>query len=313
MKHRIESAILVGAALFAAAVPSTATAASSQFSETIDLPAGFTGEGVATAPGGVFFAGERVGGRVARGNIKEGTSGVFVATPLLTSATGLKADVPHGLLWVSGGATGHAAVYDLATGEPVQLLTLGGPGSFINDVVVTRDAAYFTNSLVPVIYRVPVSAAGAIGTPETIDLAGPAGDYVPGFNLNGIEATPDGSTLISVNSTQGALYTIDALTGESHEIALGGATVETGDGILLLGRELLVLQNGGMNFENNRIAVVRLNDDLSSGQVVDTVTSPLFETATTLARSGGVLLAVNAQFGGIRVDAPHEVVLLPVN
>jgi len=313
VKHRIKSAILAGIALFSVAVPATAGAESSKLPETIDLPQGFTGEGVASAPGGTFFAGERTGGRIARGNIKDGPSDVFVETPLLTSATGLKADVQHGLLWVSGGGTGHAAVYDLASGAPVRLLTLGGPGSFVNDVVVTRDAAYFTNSLLPVVYRVPVSASGEIGTPETIDLDGPAGDYVAGFNLNGIEATPDGSTLISVNSTKGTLYTIDALTGESDEIALGGATVETGDGILLLGRDLLVLQNGGTNVENNHIAVVRLDDDFSSGQVVDTVTSPLFETATTLARSGGVLLAVNAQFGGVRVDAPHEVVLLPVN
>ena len=58
---------------------------------------------------------------------------------------------------------------------------------------------------------------------------------MPGFNLNGIEATLDGRTLIVVNSAKGLLYTVDARTGASAEIDLGGATVPTGDGILLVG------------------------------------------------------------------------------
>ena len=112
-------------------------------------------------------------------------------------------------------------------------------------MVVTRDAAYFTNSLTPVIYKVPVSRRGEIGPPETIMLTGPAAEFVPGFNLNGIEATIDGRTLIVVNSSKGLLYTVDARTGASAEIDLGGATVPTGDGILLVGPVLFVLQNGG--------------------------------------------------------------------
>ena len=44
---------------------------------------------------------------------------------------------------------------------------------------------------------------------------------------------------------------------------------------------------------------------------LDTITSPLFETATTLARSGATLLAVNAQFvQPPPIDAGAEVVLL---
>ena len=134
--------------------------------------------------------------------------------------------------------------------------------SFINDVVVTRDAAYFTNSQQPELYRVPISPRGEIGSVETIPLAGngPAGDYVAGFNLNGIDATSDGRTLFVVNSTKGMLYTVDARTGASAAIDLGGATVTTGDGILLVGHDLLVLRNGGADPTANEIAVVRLRD-----------------------------------------------------
>ena len=80
-----------------------------------------------------------------------------------------------------------------------------------------------------------------------------------GFNLNGIEATLDGRTLIVVNSAKGRLYTVDARTGASAEIDLGGATVPTGDGILLVGPMLFVLQNGGRRRCQNQIAVVLLN------------------------------------------------------
>ena len=277
--------------------------------ETIDLPEGFAGEGVATGRHDTFYAGSRLDGRIARGNLRKGTSEVFVDEPLVAAATGLKADVRRGLLWVSGAATGQAAVYDLDTGDGIVALTLATAPSFINDVVVTRDAAYFTNSLTPVIYRVPVSRRGEIGQPEPITLTGPASEFVPGFNLNGIDATGDGRTLFVVNSTKGALYTVDARTGASSEIDLGGGSVPTGDGILLVGRKLLVMQNGG-DTGISQIAVVRLRHQLTKGEIVDTITNPLFETATTLARSGGTLIAVNAQFAPPRIDPEGEVVLL---
>jgi hypothetical protein len=310
MKRRLKTVVVVTAASLAtSAVAAVASPAAAHRPETIDLPEGFAGEGVATGRRGTFYAGSRVDGRIARGDLREGTSEVFVDEPLVAAATGLKADLHHGLLWVSGAATGQAAVYDLETGDGIVALPLATAPSFINDVVVTRDAAYFTNSLSPEIYRVPVSKRGEIGQPETITLSGPASEFVPGFNLNGIEATSDGRTLIVVNSTKGTLYTVDARTGTSADIDLGGDTVPTGDGILLVGRTLLVLQNGAQTGVN-QIAVVRLQKRLAHGEIVDTITSPLFETATTFARSGGTLVAVNAQFAPPPIDPEPEVVLL---
>ena len=89
--------------------------ASADGPETIDLPAGFAGEGVAVGQLGTFYAGSRVE-RARRGDSAPGTSEVFVGKPLVTAATGLKADLRHDLLWVAGAATGQAAVYDLDTG-----------------------------------------------------------------------------------------------------------------------------------------------------------------------------------------------------
>ncbi|HEX3090095.1 MAG TPA: hypothetical protein VHQ23_15685 [Ilumatobacteraceae bacterium] len=303
----------------ALAIPATSVAADSGHGhdgdrpDTIDLPAGFQGEGVAVGARNNFYAGSVTDGRVARGDLRDGTSDVFVSTPLVPSATGLKADQRHNLLWVSGAGTGMAAIYNLKTGAPVMALTLTTAPAFINDVIVTRDAAYFTNSFTPELYRVPVSRSGEVGTPETIALSGPAANFVAGFNLNGIEATANGRTLISINSATGELFTIDAMTGESALIDVGGMTFPTGDGILLQGRTLYVLQNGNAPGGINQIDVIKLRRNLTEGRLVDTITNPLFETATTLARKGDLLVAVNSQFGGAPIDPESEVVLVDLD
>jgi hypothetical protein len=46
----------------------------------------------------------------------------------------------------------------------------------------------------------------------------------------------------------------------------------------------------------NQIAVVTLAPDLSSGTVVDNITSPNFDVPTTVASFGNALYAVNARF-----------------
>src|SRR4051812_570942 len=284
--------------------------------ETIDLPAGFVGEGVAVGAHNTYYAGSVADGRIARGDLRDGTSDVFIDDPLVASATGLKADLRHNLLWVSGAGTGHAAVYNLATGAPIADLTLAGTQpAFINDVIVTRHAAYFTNSFTPEIYRVPVSATGEVGMPETIALHGPAADFVAGqFNLNGIEATANGHTLISVNSSTGQLFTIDPSTGNSATIDIGGAAGPTRDGVFLKGSTLYVMQNGNSPTPTpNEIVVIKLRHHLSEGRVVDEITNPLFETATTLARRGDILVTVNSQFGGAPIDPESELVLVDLD
>jgi hypothetical protein len=305
---------IISAAVLALAVPIGTAIAAPDGDATIELPSGFAGEGVAVGAGNTFYAGSLADGRIARGNLRRRTADEWVTAPVLSPAVGLDADLRHGVLWVAGGPTGRAVAYDLGSAlpsGPVLTLTTITP-SFINDAVSTRDAAYFTNSMRPELYRVPVSRRGGVGAPETLPLDGPAADFVPGFNLNGIDATRDGKTLIVVNSSTGQLFTVDAATGDSALIDLGGATVRTGDGILLHGRTLYVLQNGTVTGVPNQIAVIRLSPDLSSGRIVATRTSSLFETATTLAKRGNLVVAVNAQFAGSPIDPEAEVVLLRI-
>ena len=183
--------------------------------ETIDLPPGFVGEGVAVGAHNNWYAGSVADGRIARGDLREGTSDVFIDDPLVAGATGLKADLRHNLLWVSGAGTGHAAVYNLTTGEPVIARSHTGRPACLHQ---RRDRHPSRRVLHQQLHArdlsVPVSATGEVGMPETIALHGPAADFVAGqFNLNGIEATSNGHTLISVNSTTGKLFTIDPIDG----------------------------------------------------------------------------------------------------
>jgi sugar lactone lactonase YvrE len=273
------------------ALPLVALAQPSGFPDRIDLPDGWQPEGIAIGPGDTFYAGSRATGAVWRGNLRTGDGSVLVESVSGRQATGLQVD-RRGRLFVSGAATGQAYVYDANTGEEIAVFDLAAAPTFVNDVVVTRDAAWFTDSRKPVLYRIPIGRGGTLGAAETVQLSG---DYVhlpspPAFNLNGIDATPNGKTLIVVQTATGKLFTVDT-SGVTDEIDLGGFLATAGDGILLDGRTLYVVRN-----QENEIVEIRLSRDLSSGTVVDTITHPDFDVPTTIDERGKSLYAVNARF-----------------
>ena len=260
--------------------------AKDSFPEVISLPNGFQPEGIAIGDGKTFYVGSIPTGAIYRGDIRTGQGSVFIQGATGHAATGLKAT--DGRLYVSGAGTGKAWVYNIKTGallKEYQLAAGTGP-TFINDVTVTRNGAYFTDSNRGVIYRVPTN----LGAAQTISLTGDF-QLVSGFNLNGIASTPNGKTLIAVQTANGKLFTISPTTGATHAIDLHGASVVNGDGILLQGRTLYVVQN-----QNNQIAVIRLSADLTTGTIVRTITSPHFDVPTTIAQHGNRLYAVNARF-----------------
>lgn len=264
------------------------------FPESIALPNGFQPEGIASGTGNIFYVGSIPTGDIFRGDFRTGEGQVFIDAPSGRSAIGLKYDDRTGLLFVAGGPTGAAYIYNAKTGETEAAIQLTTLPSFINDVVVTNDAAYFTNSSQPILYRVPLNDNGSLPTPPTVEEIPLGGDYqfTPGqFNANGIAATPNGKTLIIVNTFDGVLYNVDRATGVATRIDLGTDSVPNGDGILLQGKTLYVVQNF-----LNQIAVVDLNSDFTEGTIVDTITSSLFGIPTTIARFGNSLYAVNSHF-----------------
>jgi len=278
---------LLLALLLAFGLPTTAGAAA--FPDRIDLPDGFAPEGIAIGRGASFFTGSLADVGIWRGDLRTGDGALLVegGGPFV----GMKVDAAH-RLWVAGGPAGVGYVFDARTGEPIgDPLALATTPTFINDVVVTGDAAYFTDSMRPAIYRVPIGHDGSIGAPMTIEFAESDIGFQQGaFNLNGIDATPDGGTLLTVNSTAGALFLIDADSGEVTPVELEGGPVTAGDGILLEGRTLYVVRN-----QLNLVAIVRLSPDLASGVVVDELTGDT-DVPTTVARFGSSLYVVNAAF-----------------
>jgi sugar lactone lactonase YvrE len=280
-------------------------AAASQTPQVIVLPGATSAEGIAAGRGATFYAGDLFAGDIFRGNIRRGTAELFIDAPAGRMAVGMAADLQHDLLFVAGGFTGQAYVYGLGTGASVASYDLGDPEtSIINDVTVTKAGAWFTDSFQARLYFVPVSRAGVPGPSRTLALSGPAADTSGEFNLNGIQATANGKTLIVAHSTNGQLYTVDPRTGASATIA--GVSVPQVDGIVLQGRRLWAVQN------TNQVTRIRLRRHLTSGVVEKVITSDLFQVPATAALFGRRLAVVNAKFDtGIPPTADqYEIVLV---
>lgn len=217
----------------------------------------------------------------------EGAEGRFVA--------GLQHDNRSGILWGVGseGGEGRAFLFDGSTGDVVDTIPVAG--AFLNDLVLTRDAAYITDSFAEVFWTIPLDNRGLPhGEPSAVPLSGDYQHVTEGeipVNLNGIDATPDGKTLVAVHSVLGVLYRIDPETGEATEIDLGGDDVAFGDGIVLHGRTLYVVQNFP-----NLLAVITLAPDLLSGSIDGLISNDLFRVPTTADRFGNRLYLVNARF-----------------
>ena len=275
----------VVAVVFAA---SAITALAAEPQEEIALPNGHMPEGIEVA-GHTFYAGSRRDGSVYAGDVRTGEGDILVPGVAGRVATGLKFD--RGRLFVSGAGTGNAYVYDAETGAELASYAFATAPTFINDVVVTREAAWFSDSQKPVLYRVPLGPGGEPGaTFTTVPLTG---DYVhqAGFNVNGIDARPNGETLVIVQSATGKLFTVTT-GGVTDEIELAdGATAANGDGILLDGRILWVVQN-----QLNRVATFKLSAQFEGGRLLKLTTNPRFDIPTTVAERGKYLFLVNARF-----------------
>jgi sugar lactone lactonase YvrE len=256
--------------------------------DRLDLPDGWQPEGIAAGRGRDLYVGSIPTGAVLRLDARTGQTTPVVPAQAGRAAIGLKLD-QRGRLVVAGGPTGKAFIYDARTGADVAQPQLSVPGAatFVNDVALARGTAYFTDSRRSAIYAVDTRAPG---TPRTIEL--PAIPLEAGNNLNGIVATEDGRTLLAVQTNAGRLWRIDPAAGTAAQVDLGGPVLTNGDGLLLNGRTLHVVQN-----RDNQIAVVRLDADYTAGSVVTTIKSTGFDVPTTLTTLRGELYAVNARFG----------------
>jgi hypothetical protein len=292
----------VALALVAGAIAVGAVSAAPHFPARIDLPpnpnsgAPWAAEGI-FGQGHTFYAGDTTNGAVLKGDVRTGESSILVPAAAQGAKAALGVFVDHwNRLWVAGGGapTGltqrHAFVYDADTGALIKdILLTSAPGfGIINDVTVTKHAAYFTNTnnetnpQANVLFKVPLGKRGEIGTPTTVP--------IPFFGANGIEATKNGNTLYVVSLSLGTYYKIDTETEEPVQITLtengNPAIAPRGDGLILRGHTLyavLNLPNAAFPGMCGDIVKIKLHDHGTTGEIVDHLNNaddPLVNPAT---------------------------------
>jgi streptogramin lyase len=255
--------------------------------DTLSLPDGFQPEGIAIGKTPYAYVGSRVDGEILRIDLHTGDSSVLTDGPG-TPALGMKVD-NLGRLFVAGGDGGDARVIDTVTGDVLASYQLETGPAFINDVVLTRNAAWFTDSANPVLFELPLGPGGDLPDEAIrVPLSG-AVDYQSGINANGIVAAPDGRHLMVVQTNTGKLFRVDR-DGQATVVDLGGETLRYGDGMLLRGHLLYVIQN-----RDDVVTKVKLNRALDQGAVQSRTKDVRFDVPSTMAVWHRKLYVLNAR------------------
>lgn len=263
---------------------------------------------------GVFYVSGAGSGGIYQVDIATGEATELVPAGTRGQFMTIGMDVDdQGRLWVAGGGSGEVLVYDTDTGEPIATFTTPqGPAMFLNDVFVTSGGdAYVTDSNRPTLWRVPAgSVEGGGGEAEPwLDFTGTAFEYGEGFNANGIVANEDGSVLLVVQASTGNVYRVDVASSEVSQVEMD-VTVPGGDGMVIDGNTLYVVQNG-----EDHVAVLQLSEDWTSAQLSGYLEDERLSSSATAALVGDDLLVVNAQFAQMQgtPELPFTVSVLPVS
>ncbi|OYO00897.1 SMP-30/gluconolactonase/LRE family protein [Enemella evansiae] len=263
-------------------------------------------EGIEVAPNGrVYVTGSGDGDVYVSDPSRPGQLVLLAdgATQGRTAALGIERD-QRGRLWVA--AVDHVDLLD-RSGRLLQRIDLpdGGADSYLNDLTVTRDAVYVTDSNTAVVWRIPLTG-NEIGTMERwLDLTTVFPYPVYYFYLNGIVASPDGQRLLVASQGLGVLFRIDVATR-------GATIVDSGDSSF--GADGMVLQGdtvyGVLNYEapEGKQGVYRgvLSADWTT-MTVTPVDTTGFDSPTTLALHRGRFYVVNSQLDRAPGTPPYTV------
>jgi len=265
---------------------------------------------------GDFFVGGATDGTIYRGNLRRPRMEVFLpgGRDGRTEATAVR--IRDGRLWVAGRSTGRVFVYDIETRRLLRAYTTpagqeGSPRrdrSLLSGVTFAGDAVYITDAYQPSIYRIGLEGNRLGELERWLDLRDTPVTYAPGANLKGISVSDGEGFLVTVNARTGELFRIDLRTRAVREIDLGGATVRTGNGVLLDGTTLLVVRE-----EPGEIQPVKLSTDLLRGELGRPFGRAQLRTPTSMFELDGRGIVVNSQLGRREnPELPFTVVAVPI-
>jgi len=230
-------------------------------------------------------------GSIYRASLATG-QGEVVSQGTGNMSVGLKID-DRGRLFIGGGYSREIRVVDSRSGEILATYPVGTDTTMVNDVILTPRAAWFTDSFNAQLYALPLGPDGELPSPGEVVTRPLSGEWVqgPDFTANGIARTPDGRALLVVNAFAGALFRVDPRTGDARKVPHTGPALVNGDGLLLLGRILYVVQQ-----QQNAVDVLRLDQAGTRGEAIARITDPRFRIPTTAAAFGRRLCLPNARF-----------------
>lgn len=286
-----------------------APAAATATATALRLPDGFQPESVTIGAEPVAWFGSLADGSLHRLDLTTGVGRTLGAGPG-SPAAGVRVDGRR-RVFVAGAFAGDARVVDGETGETLAHYRLASEGpTLVADVVLTPDAAWFTDAFAPVLYRLPLGPDGALPGPDAVQRVPLTGDlvYTEGLNAMGVERTPDGAGLLVVQANDGILFRVDPRTGVTTRVGLGGETLRA-DGLALSGTTLYA----AVGIEHH-LAVVRLDPAGTRGEVVRRVRDERFDAPSAVALCGDRLYVPNSRINMTvpTPSTPYEVLVLPV-
>jgi sugar lactone lactonase YvrE len=318
---------LVPAAVILLALPIlSANAGGKAFPKIVPVLDGSLHEGFAIGKGHTAYSGSP-DGSIYKVNLRNGQGEILVepgSDPFDCLTLGMRVDRRTNYLFVAGCFHGNAYVFDADTGELIMEYQFTLPeGSVVNDLAITKDAVYFTDSHQPFLYRLPLSKNGEIPTDPNAATAIPlTGDFVIGDEFydgfccaaNGIVATPNGKTLIVGNSSNSQILRVDPTTGHADQIIVDTPLSGFLDGIVLRNKTLYILTPYDPTPED-MIQVVLLDEDMLTGQLLGTITDPDLDGVASGAIFGNSLYVNAARYNSsdfLTPDTPFWITKLSI-
>ena len=273
-------------ALVALAIPAASVvAADKPFPDRVYTLAGAASEGFAIGKGTTAYN-SSPDGSIYKVDLRSGEGEVLVGVqdPLDCFKLGMRVDDRTNYLFVAGCLYGNAFVFDADTGALIMEYQLNNSGEFgiVNDLTITKDAVYFTDSFRAVLYRLPLSRNGGLPLDPGAATEFPLPDEFVNNDPfcctgNSIVSTPDGKTLVIGHSNLARLYRVDTASGDVDQIAVDGPLTGFLDGIAMHGDTLYIMTPydfPGPPVSIDRIQVVELDKGYLSGTLVETITDP---------------------------------------